>query len=77
MKNTLSDVPELPQEVQIRRLQRIMEAELTEKQRAYLSARYFDRQTPSQIARRFGIHRSTVTKTLLRAEARLRRFLIY
>ena len=68
---------ELPREVQLRRMLRVMEQELTEKQRAYLSAYYFDEQRPSQIARRFGVNRSTVMRTIRRAEDRLRRHLTY
>ena len=68
---------ELPKEVQIQRMLRVMEEELTEKQRAYLAAYYFDELRPSQIARRYGVHRSTVMRTLLRAEDQLRRHLIY
>lgn len=68
---------DLPPEIQIQRILRVMEQELTEKQRAYLHAYYFEEQTPSQIARRYGIHRSTVTHTLQRAEKNLRRFLTY
>ena len=80
MKNILYDNQwglELPREVQIRRILRVMEQELTQKQRAYLHAYYFDEQSPSQIARRHGVHRSTVTRTLRRAEDRIRRFLTY
>ena len=68
---------ELPREVQIRRILRVMEQELTEKQRTYLYAYYFEEQSPSQIARQYGVHRSTVTHTLRRAENRIRRFLTY
>ena len=68
---------ELPREVQLQRILRVMDRELTEKQRAYLFAYYFEEQSPTQIARRYGIHRSTVTHTLRRAEDRLRRFLTY
>ena len=68
---------ELPKEVQIQRILRVMEEELTEKQRAYLAAYYFDELRPSQIARRYGVGRSTVIRTLHRAEDRLRRHLIY
>jgi len=80
MKNILYDNEfglELPQEVQIQRILRVMEQELTEKQREYLFAYYFDEHSPSQIARRFGVNRSTVMRTLKRAEARIRRHLIY
>ena len=80
MRNILYDNQwglEFPKEVQIRRILRVMEQELTEKQRSYLYAYYFDEQSPSQIARRYGVHRSTVIRTLRRAEARIRRYLTY
>ena len=80
MKNILYDNHfglELPKEVQIQRILRVMEEELTEKQRAYLSAYYFDELRPSQIARKYGINRSTVIRTIRRAEDQLRRHLIY
>ena len=68
---------ELPREIQIRRILRVMEDELTEKQRIYLTAYYFEELRPSQISRRYGVNRSTVIRTLRRAEDRLRRHLIY
>ena len=68
---------ELPRQVQIQRILRVMEGELTLKQRLYLYAYYFDERSPSQIARRYGVHRSTVLRTLQRAEARIRRHLTY
>ena len=68
---------ELPRQVQIQRILRVMDGELTLKQRLYLDAYSFDEQSPSQIARRYGVHRSTVTRTLRRAEARIRRHLTY
>ena len=68
---------ELPRQVQIQRILRVMEGELTPKQQLYLYAYYFDEQSPSQIGRRYGVHRSTVTRTLRRAEARIRRYLTY
>ena len=80
MKNILYDNHfglELPKEVQIQRILRVMEEELTEKQRTYLSAYYFDELRPSQIARKYGVNRSTVIRTIRRAEDQLRRHLIY
>ena len=80
MRNILYDNEfglELPREVQIRRMLRVMEAELTARQQAYLSAYYFDELRPSQIARKYGVNRSTVLRTIRRAEDRLRRHLIY
>ena len=54
-----------------------MERELSPRQRQILEAYYFENCRPSQIARQLGVHRSTVTRTLHRAENRLRRFLTY
>ena len=68
---------ELPRELQIRRILRVMEQELTDKQRTYLRAYYFEELSPSRIARRYGVHRSTVLRTLRRAENNLRRYLTY
>ena len=68
---------DLPREVQLQRILRVMEQELTEKQRRYLTAFYFEEQSPSRIARRFGVHRSTVLRTLRRGEDRIRRYLTY
>ena len=80
MRNTLYDGyegPRLPREVQLRRLRRVIEKELTEKQRETLIAYYFQNKTMEQIARERGVNRSTVCRTLHRAEARVRRCLRY
>lgn len=80
MRNILYDNEfgfDLPQDVQIQRILRVMDQELTEKQRDYLYAYYFDELRPSQIAQRHGVNRSTVMRTIRRAEARIRRHLIY
>ena len=68
---------ELPRELQIRRMLRVMEQELTPRQRETLMAYYFEELSPAEIARRQGVHRSTVIRNLKRAEERLRRYLIY
>lgn len=68
---------ELPKEQQIRRILRVMEAELTPKQRQTLMAYYFEELRPAEIARQQGVCPSTVHRTLKRAEDRLRRHLIY
>ena len=80
MRNILYDSAfglELPKEVQIQRMLRVMERELTPKQRKTMSAYYFEELSMAEIARRQGVHRSTVQRTLRRAENRLRRHLIY
>ena len=69
--------PRLPREVQLRRLRRVIEKELTEIQRETLIAYYFQDKNIVQIAKERGVNRSTVCRTLHRAEARVRRCLKY
>lgn len=79
MKNTLSEYADLrlPPEVQKRRINRVIRTELTDVQREVLLAVYFGGKSQTQIARERGVARSTVCRTLHRAEERLRRFLRY
>ena len=67
----------LPREVQLKRVQRVIKEELTELQRQTLTAYYFQRQTIPQIAAERGVNKSTVSRTLRRAEEKLRRYLKY
>ena len=69
--------PRLPKQVQLQRVKRVMEEELTELQRQALVAYYFQDQTIPQIAAERGVNKSTVSRTLRRAEEKLRRFLKY
>ena len=68
---------ELPKEIQLRRMQRVMEAELTPPQKEVLMLYYFEELRPAEIARIRGVNRSTITRTLRRAEQRLQKFLKY
>lgn len=80
MRNTLFEGyegPRLPREVQLRRLRRVIEAELTPCQRQTLISYYFRQMTIPQIAEERGVNKSTVSRTLQRAEARVRRCLRY
>lgn len=80
MKNTLFDGyegPRLPRQVQLRRLRRVIEMELTQVQREVLIAYYFQEKTMAQIARERGVCRSSVCRTLHRGEDRVRRCLRY
>ena len=80
MKSTLYDGYKgirLPRELQMKRIQRVIEEELTPIQREVLIAYYISDQTIPQIARDRGVHKSTVSRTLHRAEDKLRRFLKY
>ena len=80
MKNILDDGylgPRLPREVQLKRVKRVIQEELTPLQRETLIAYYFQEQTVTQIASDRGVNKSTVSRTLKRAEAKLRRYLKY
>ena len=58
-------------------MQRVIREELTPLQRQALIAYYFQEQTISQIAEERGVNKSTVCRTLHRAEEKLRRYLKY
>ena len=80
MKNILYEGyegPRLPRQVQVKRVQRVIREELTEIQREVLLAYYMDNQTIPQIAENRGVNKSTVSRTLHRAEGKLRRYLRY
>ena len=80
MRNTLFDGyegPRLPREVQLRRLRRVIELELTPVQREILIDYYFQEKNIPLIARERGVCPSTVSRTLHRAENRIRRCLRY
>lgn len=66
---------QLPRQVQLQRVQRVIREELTPLQRETLLLFYFQRMTISQIAAHRGVQKSTVLRTLRRAEDRLRRYL--
>ncbi len=67
----------LPKQVQLQRVQRVIEEELTELQRQTLTDYYFREMTIPQIATERGVNKSTVSRTLRRAEEKLRRYLRY
>ena len=80
MKNILYDGyegPRLPKEVQMKRVQRVIREELTANQREILLAYYIRNRTIPQIAEDRGVNKSTVSRTLRRAEEKLRRYLRY
>ena len=80
MRNILYDGylgPRLPKEVQIQRVQRVIREELSHLQRETLLDYYFHRMSIPEIAAKRGVHKSTVSRTLHRAENRLRRYLKY
>ena len=64
-------------EQQIKRLKLVIREELTELQRDTIQAYYFENKTLLQIAEERNVNKSTVFRTLKRAEDKLRRFLQY
>lgn len=79
MKSIPSDYSDLrlPRQVQLRRMERVIRDELTDRQREVLLAVYYGGKSQAEIADERGVSRSTVCRTLRRAEERLRRFLRY
>lgn len=80
MRNILYDGylgPRLPRDVQLKRVKRVIAEELTQLQRETLTAYYFQELSITQIAEARGVNKSTVCRTLHRAEGRLRKYLKY
>ncbi len=80
MKNTPYEGylgPRMPRQVQLKRIQNVIREELTPLQRETLLAYYIQELTIPQIAEARGVHKSTVSRTLRRAETKLRRYLRY
>ncbi len=59
------------------RVQRVIRQELTENQRTVLVDYYFRELTIPEIAKNMGLNKSSVCRTLHRAEERIRKFLRY
>ena len=67
----------LPRDIQMERMRQVIQGEITELQRYTLMAYYFQEKTLLQIARERSVNKSTVCRTLHRAEEKLRRYLQY
>ena len=80
MKNTLYEGyqgPRLTPELLQKRLSRVIEEELTPLQRETLLAYYIQQKNIPTIAAERSVAKSTVYRTLHRAEGKVRRFLRY
>ena len=80
MRNTyysLYQGPRLPKQLQLERIRKAVNQELTEFQRQTLVAYHIQGKTIPQIAQERGVNKSTVHRTLKRAENRLRHYLRY
>lgn len=69
--------PRLPKEVQLKRMENVIRQELTDLQKETLIAYYFHHKDIVTIARERGVNKSTVCRTLKRAEERLQQYLKY
>lgn len=69
--------PRLPRDVQLVRMRRVIQEALSPAQRETLIAYYFHQKSVPQIAEERGVHKSTVCRTLHRAEENMRRLLKY
>ena len=67
----------LPREIQIKRVNRVIAEELTPVQREILLEYYIQNRKITEIARDRGVHKSSVSRALKRAEGKLRRYLRY
>ncbi|HIS59448.1 MAG TPA: sigma-70 family RNA polymerase sigma factor [Candidatus Faecousia faecipullorum] len=76
MKNIPYEGPRLPPAVQKKRMAKAIQGGLTQCQREILLS-YYGGKTMAQIARERGINKSTVCRTVHRAENRLRKLLRY
>ncbi len=63
--------------MQRQRIDRVIQSELTPMQKETIIAYYFLQETIPEIARRRGVNKSTVCRTLQRAEKRLKQYLAY
>lgn len=80
MKRTLYEGyegPRLSPATQMQRIRRVIERELTQKQREIILAYYFQDKSIPDIAAERGIHKSSVCRCLQRAEKRVRHCLKY
>lgn len=77
MRNTLYNGPRLPPQVLQQRLNQVIQAELTLKERETLLGHWIHGKTLTQLAREQGINKSTACRTYHRAMGKVRRFLRY
>lgn len=80
MRNILSEDYQglrLPRQLQLQRVKKVIQQELSPRQRETLLAYYFRSMTIPQIAMEQGVNKSTVSRTLRRGEEKIRKYLKY
>ena len=69
--------PRMSHQAFLKRLRHAIETQLSENQRQVLLGYYVDHRTIPEMAKEKGVNKSTVCRTLQRAETKLRRLLRY
>lgn len=69
--------PRLSREMQRRRLMRVIDNELTEKQRRVVLGYYFEQKNICRLAEEYGVNKSSISRMLHRAEHRMKQYLKY
>lgn len=69
--------PWMSRSMQKKRVANVITNELTEHQRRAVIGYYYEGKTIPQLAEEYGVNKSTICRTLQRAEARMRRMLKY
>ena len=69
--------PRLPYRVQLERVHRVLNQELTPAQREVYTAHYLQGMSIPAIARMRGVNKTTVYRGFYRAERKMRKFLMY
>ena len=80
MKNTQYDSyrgSRLPPDIQLERINRVVQKGLTATQREVFTAYYLQEMSITEIAQMRNVNKSAVCRCLKRAERRVRRFLMY
>ena len=67
----------LPHKLQLKRVNRVIQEELTPLQKEVIIAYYFQAQNIPEIAKMRGVNKSTICRTLHRAEQKLQKYLRY
>ena len=67
----------LDRATQLHRVRRVISRELSPCQKQVVEGIYYEKLSQSELARRMGVNRSTVCRTLRRARDRLKRCLTY
>lgn len=75
--NAANDVPDQGRRRALKMMGMALREELTEKQLKYISAYHIEQLTMNEIGTRYGVNRSTVSRTIKRAQSKVKKVLRY